>query len=227
MEPDGSQTYGHSGGMTGSLMGLVSWRTAFLLGLITLALGVVLVFRPTQSLVGIADLLGIVMLVSGIYHIARALEGREHERLWRAISGVLFILAGLVLLRHLHLSVALIGLFIGFTWIIQGVAALVEGFSGGGVRGKRGWSFFFGIISLIAGIVVVSAPIASVSALTIFMGIWFIILGAMEMFGALAFRSALNRPGGDEVSVPQQRADTRAAGQAAAGTRPEKRNPQG
>jgi uncharacterized membrane protein HdeD (DUF308 family) len=227
MEPDGSQTYGHSGGMTGSLMGLVSWRTAFLLGLITLALGVVLVFRPTQSLVGIAVLLGIVMLVSGIYHIARALEGREHERLWRAISGVLFILAGLVLLRHLHLSVALIGLFIGFTWIIQGVAALVEGFSGGGVRGKRGWSFFFGIISLIAGIVVVSAPIASVSALTIFMGIWFIIMGAMEMFGALAFRSALNRPGGDEVSVPQQRADTRAAGQAAAGTRPENRNPQG
>jgi len=110
------------------------------------------------------------------------------------------------------------------------------------VRGERGWSFFFGIISLIAGIVVVSAPIASVSALTIFMGIWFIIMGAMEMFGALAFRSALKRPGADGVSVPQQRADTRAAGQAgpgqgvtgqgvtgqaAAGTRPENRNPQG
>jgi uncharacterized membrane protein HdeD (DUF308 family) len=237
MEPEGSQTYGHSGGMTESLMGLVSWRTAFLLGLITLALGVILVFRPTQSLTGIAILLGIVMMVSGIYHIARAIAGHEHERLWRAICGVLFILAGLVLLRHLHLSVALIGLFIGFTWIIQGVAALVEGLSGGGVRGERGWSFFFGIISLIAGIVVVSAPIASVSALTIFMGIWFIIMGAMEMFGALAFRSALKRPGADGVSVPQQRADTRAAGQAgpgqgvagqaAAGTRPENRNPQG
>ena len=117
--------------MSASLMGLVSWRTAFLLGLITLALGVVLVFRPTQSLIGIAVLLGIVMMVSGIYPIVRAIEGREHERLWRAISGVLFILAGLVLLRHLHLSVALIGLFVGFTWIIQGVAALVEGFSGG------------------------------------------------------------------------------------------------
>lgn len=226
--------------MTGSLMGLVSWRTAFLLGLITLALGVVLVFRPTQSLIGIAVLLGIVMMVSGIYHVVRAISGREHERLWRAISGVLFILAGLVLLRHLHLSVALIGLFVGFTWIIQGVAALVEAFSGGGVRGESGWSFFFGVISLIAGIVVVSAPIASVSALTIFLGIWFIIMGAMEMFGALAFRRALKRPGAGEVSVPQQRADTRAAdqeiagqagqgvaGQARAGSRPENRNPQG
>jgi uncharacterized membrane protein HdeD (DUF308 family) len=239
MESEGAEGYG--GGVTGSLLGLVSWRTTFLLGLITLILGVILTFRPTQSLIGIAVLLGIVMLVSGIYHIARAIGGREHERLWRAISGVLFILAGLVLLRHLHLSVALIGLFSGFTWIIQGVSALIEGFSGGGVHGERGWSIFFGIISLIAGIVVVSAPIASVGALTIFLGIWFIIMGAMEMFGALAFRRAVKKADAAGVSVPQQRAD-RGAGQdagrgasgqgatgqaTAAGSRPENRNPQG
>jgi uncharacterized membrane protein HdeD (DUF308 family) len=241
METEGSEQLGQGTGTPGSFMGLVSWRTAFLLGLITLILGVVLAFRPTQSLTVIAILLGIVMLVSGIYHVVRAISGQqEHERLWRGISGVLFILAGLVLLRHLHLSIALIALFIGFTWIIQGVAALVEGFSSGGRHGERGWSIFFGIISLIAGIVVISAPIASVSALTIFMGIWFIIMGAMEMFGALAFRRALKKPGAGGVSVPQQRADTRAAdegiagqagpgvaGQATAGPRPENRNPPG
>lgn len=242
MSTEGSESYGQGGGMTGSLMGLVSWRTAFVLGLITLILGVILAFRPTQSLTGIAILLGIVMLVSGIYQVVRAIGGRDHERLWRAISGVLFILAGLVLLRHLSLSVALIGLFIGFTWIIQGVAALVEGFTGGGVHGETGWSIFFGIISLIAGIVVVSAPITSVSALTIFLGIWFIIMGAMEMFGALAFRSAVKKSDAAGVNVPQQRADRGAgldaggqgvggqgvAGQAtAAGSRPENRNSQG
>jgi len=217
MESEGSGEIGQGDGIPGSLVGLVSWRTTFVLGLITLILGVVITFRPTQSLVGIAILLGIVMMVSGIYHVVRAISGREHERLWRAISGVLFILAGLVLLRHLHLTVALIGLFIGFTWIIQGVAALVEGFSGGGYRGETGWSIFFGIISLIAGIVVVSAPIASVSALTIFLGIWFIVMGALEMFGALAFRRALHKPGAEGVNVPQQRADTGAGRQGTAG----------
>jgi uncharacterized membrane protein HdeD (DUF308 family) len=239
MEPGGSAGIGQDDGTPGALMGLVNWRATFVLGLITLILGVILTFRPTQSLVGIAILLGIVMLVSGVYHIVRAISGRDHERLWRAISGVLFILAGLVLLRHLHLSVALIGLFIGFTWIIQGVAALVEGFSGGGQRGETGWSIFFGVISLIAGIVVVSAPITSVSALTIFLGIWFIIMGAVEMFGALAFRRALKKPGA-EVNVPAQRADTGqdvagqgTAGQGAAGpgtsaaSGPQNRNPQG
>jgi uncharacterized membrane protein HdeD (DUF308 family) len=238
MASSGSEGIGPGDGISGSLTGLVNWRAAFALGLITLILGVIITFRPTQSLVGIAILVGIVMLVSGIYHVVRAISGRDQERLWRGISGVLFILAGLVLLRHLNLSVALIGLFVGFTWIIQGVGALVEGFSGGGNRGESGWSIFFGIISLIAGIVVVSAPIESISALTIFLGIWFIIMGAVEMFGSLAFRRALKQqPDTAGVNVPQQRANMAGAGQGTAGqdvagqataaSRPENRNPQG
>ena len=40
-----------------------------------------------------------------------------------------------------------------------------------------GWSIFFGVISLIAGIVVISAPIASITTLAILMGIWFMVMG--------------------------------------------------
>lgn len=194
------------------------WRGPFLLGLITLIFGVIIAFRPTQSLIAIAVLLGVVMIVSGIYHIARALDGREHERVWRGITGVLFILAGLILLRHLHLSVALIGLFIGFTWIIQGIASLMESFSRDrrAERGQTGWTVFFGIISLIAGIVVISAPIASVATLTIFMGAWFIVMGALEMFGSLVARRAMRREARTGVSVPGQRATATTADQNAA-----------
>lgn len=185
----------------------LGWGTAFTLGLVTLILGVIVLARPTLSLIAIAVLLGIAMIVSGIYHIVRALDGREHERVWRGITGVLFLLAGLALLRHLHLSVALIGLFIGFTWIIQGVTALMESFSRGRRRTESGWgwSVFFGVISLIAGIVVVASPIASVAALTIFMGIWLIIIGGFEMFGALVYRRAASTQAIGEMRVPEQR----------------------
>jgi uncharacterized membrane protein HdeD (DUF308 family) len=187
---------------------------SLILGLITLLLGVVLLFRPTQSLIAIAILLGIVMIVSGIYQIARALDGREHERVWRGISGVVFLLAGLALLRHLHLSIALIGLFIGFTWIIQGVMSLMEIFAGDRRGAETGWSVFFGIISLIAGIVVVSAPIASVGALTIFTGVFFIVLGAVEIIGGLFGRRARGQAGRGML-VPEQRSGTVTGGQAA------------
>jgi len=196
----------------------LGWEASFMLGVITLILGLVIAFYPAQSLIAIAVLLGIVMIISGIYHIARALDGREHERVWRGIAGVLFLLAGLVLLRHLHLTIALIGIFVGFTWIVQGVMMLMEAFSGL-ARGVRGWSVFFGIISLIAGIVVVTAPIASVGVLTIFLGIWFVVMGACEVIGSLITRRDMRRQATAEgVRVPGQRpAEAEAGGAAAAG----------
>jgi uncharacterized membrane protein HdeD (DUF308 family) len=212
MESERSDATTVSDGLPGSLLGMMGWRASFILGLITLILGVILAFRPTQSLTVIAVLLGVVMIVCGIYHIVRALDGREHERVWRGIAGVLFILTGLVLLRHLHLSVALIGLFIGVTWIIQGIVSLAEGFSGAR-HGGQGWTILFGIVSLIAGFILIVAPIASVATLTVFLGIWFIVMGAMQMVGSLVFRRALRSRPAAGVSVPQQRADQPAPGQ--------------
>lgn len=201
-------------------MALGRWA-GLVLGAITLILGIILVFRPTHSLIAIAVLLGVVMMVSGVYHIARAIGGHEHQRVWRGLAGVLFFMVGLALIRHISLSIALIGLFVGIAWIIQGVSALVESFSGSRERSERretGWTVFFGIISLIAGIVVVSAPIASITTLTIFMGIWFIIMGIMEIIGSLIARRALSTQRTHEARVPQQRADVAAGGRGAEGT---------
>jgi uncharacterized membrane protein HdeD (DUF308 family) len=210
-ESSGVTSYGGESRILG-----LGWEASFMLGVITLILGLVIAFYPSQSLIAIAVLLGIVMIISGIYHIARALGAREHERVWRGIAGVLFLLAGLVLLRHLHLTVALIGIFVGFTWIVQGVMMLMEAFSG--LTGRsRGWSVAFGIISLIAGIVVVTAPIASVGVLTIFLGIWFVVMGACEVIGSLITRHDLRRLATTEgVRVPGQRAAAAEAGGQAA-----------
>lgn len=188
----------------------LGWRTSFTLGLITLILGAIVLARPTLSLTVIAVLLGVAMIASGVFHIVRALSGRENERVWRGISGALFILAGLALIRHLHLSLALIGIFIGATWVIQGISTLMESFGRdsrgpGRGRGERGWSVFFGLLSLVAGIVVIAAPIASVAALTIFMGVWFILMGLMEMAGALLSRRARGGSGDERVDVPGPR----------------------
>jgi uncharacterized membrane protein HdeD (DUF308 family) len=190
-------------------MSSVGWGGSILMGLVTLVIGALLVAATTASLTLIAILLGVVMIVSGVYYLARALGGGEsHERAWRGVCGVVFILVGLALLRHLSLSIALIGLFIGFTWVIQGVLVLMESLSSTRRHARSGlstgWGIFFGIVSLIAGIVVIASPIASVGVLTIFLGIWLIILGAIEIGGGIVMRRAL-RSGTEEVSVPQQR----------------------
>jgi hypothetical protein len=45
-----------------------------------------------------------------------------------------------VLIQNLNLTVALVGLVIGITWIVQGLAALVTGSSGGPESGPAGGS---------------------------------------------------------------------------------------
>src|SRR6202042_3030848 len=108
-----------------------------------------------------------------------------------------------------------------------GLAALIAGISGEATRMGTGWSIFFGVISLIAGIVVISAPIASITTLAILMGVWFIVMGLMEMFGAFAFRHAVRSTASDiehevagDVNVPGQRGGGGAGDWAADSTTP-------
>ena len=203
---DGAQESG------GTLMGLFQWPTSFLVGLGTLILGIIVAVHPSVSLAVIAVLLGILLIFSGIFQIVEAFDDAEHSRVWRGISGVLLIIAGIVLIRHLNLSLALIGLIVGLTWVVQGLSALMSGIAGSRAGLGTGWLALFGVISLIAGIVVISAPVASVTTLAALLGIWFAVMGVLEMLGAfLSWRARRKGYGGRQVSVPGQRASEAAA----------------
>jgi uncharacterized membrane protein HdeD (DUF308 family) len=167
-----------------------SWQATLVLGALTLILGIIVSFHPTGSLNVVAVLLGILMIISGIFHLVRVFSSAEQHRVWVGITGLLFIVIGVVLIRHLHLTRAFIGLVIGITWIVQGLAALIGGIAGGSREG-RGWWIAFGLVSLIAGIVVSAAPASSLNVLAVLLGIWFIIMGIFEIIGGLLIRRAL------------------------------------
>jgi len=169
-----------------------SWQAAMLLGVLTLILGIIVTAKPTGSLNVLAVLLGILLILSGIFHLIRVFDPREPHRIWLGIAGLLFIVIGVVLIRHLHLTRSLIGLIIGITWIVQGLAALIGGI-GGGVREGRAWWIVFGLVSLIAGIVVAATPASSLTVLAVLLGIWFIIMGIFEIIGGFILRHAVQR----------------------------------
>jgi uncharacterized membrane protein HdeD (DUF308 family) len=168
-----------------------SWQATLFLGVATLILGLIVSFHPTGSLNVIAVLLGVLMIISGIFHLIRVFDVNEPHRVWLGIAGLLFIVIGVVLIRHLHLTLAVIGLLIGIVWIVQGVVALIAGISGGSREG-RGWWIAYGIISLIAGIVVAATPVSSLNVLAVLVGIWFIIMGVIEIIGGFILRHAIN-----------------------------------
>lgn len=168
-----------------------SWQMALLLGALTVILGFIVSLHPSNSVNVIAVLLGVLMILSGIFHLIRVFDPQEAHRVWLGIAGLLFIVIGVILIRHLHLTRAIIGLVIGITWIVQGLAALIGGISGG-VREGRAWWIIFGAASLIAGIAVTVTPASSLNVLATLLGIWFIVMGVFEIIGGLLLRHALH-----------------------------------
>src|SRR6266516_5775367 len=168
-----------------------TWQATLFLGVATLVLGLIVSFHPTGSLNVLAVLLGILMIFSGIFHLIRVFDQKELHRVWLGIAGLLFIVIGVILIRHLHLTRSIIGLIIGITWIVQGLAALIGGISGG-VREGRAWWIIFGAASLIAGIAVTVTPASSLNVLATLLGIWFMVMGVFEIIGGLLLRHALH-----------------------------------
>ena len=163
------------------------WRASFTVGLITVVLGLIVAFRPTESLTVVMVLFGLLLVFSGAYQVARAFASAERERVWHGVAAAGFIIAGLVMVRHIQFSLAVIGLVIGVTWVLQGTALLAMSLLTR-PRPHAGWTAFFGVVSLIAGIVVMAAPAVSVATLTSLVGAWFVVMGLLEMFGSLLFR---------------------------------------
>jgi uncharacterized membrane protein HdeD (DUF308 family) len=168
-----------------------SWQTTLFLGIVTLVLGLIVSFYPAASLNVVAVLLGILMIVSGIVHLIRAFARSESRPVWPGIAGLLLIVTGVVLIRHLDLTVAVIGLVIGISWIVQGIAALGVGLLGGSREG-RGWWIFFGIVSLTGGIVVAAAPVSSVTVIATLTGIWFVVQGVCEIVASFVLWHAVD-----------------------------------
>ena len=184
-----------------------TWKATMFMGVVTLILGIIVAFHPGGSLNVVAVLLGVLAIISGIFQLVRIFDRAEQHRVWLGISGLVFIVVGVVLIRHLHLTVALIGLLVGITWIVQGIAALIAAFSG--AREGAVWWGVFGGISLIAGIVVTASPVTSVTVLAALLGIWFVVMGVFEIIGAFIFRHALSSAQASARSSEAQEEATR------------------
>jgi len=185
-----------------------SWQTTLVVGVATMVLGLIVSFHPSASLSVIAVLLGLLMIISGLFHLVRMFKSAESHRVWMGISGLLLVALGVLVIRHLHLTVAVIGLIIGIGWIVQGVSALVVGFSGG-TEGGRGWWIFFGLVSLGGGIVITVVPVPSVKVLAVLAGIWFTVQGLFEILDGFLLRRMIKRSQITVVHPP--RADEGAA----------------
>ncbi len=164
-----------------------AWWVVLLLGVVSLIVGVIVLIRPFTAVNVAAIIFGIWLLVSGVIQLAQAFDKQLEtiSRVLNAITGVIGIVLGIICLDSAEDRIALLTLFIGIWWIMRGIVQIAIGASeqGGGVV------IFLGILGILAGGVVLIWPIASLTVLTLVVGIWLVVLGIFEIIASFRVRS--------------------------------------
>jgi uncharacterized membrane protein HdeD (DUF308 family) len=176
-----------------------AWQFLATAGLASIVLGVLVLVWPHATLAVIGVLFGIYLLVSGIFQLAGAF-GSHVPGPMRAVgfvSGALSLLLGLICFRGAAESILLLGLWIGFGWLLQGVMLTAVALSTEGLP-ARGWQLFLGVITALAGVVLIVSPFHSLTVLAVVSGIWLLVLGVMGVAHALQLRT-LSRPYGQHA----------------------------
>ena len=159
-------------------------------GAVSLIVGLLITFWPKSSAVALAFLIGIYFLIAGIAYLGLGIFSKGISGGTRALDivlGLLFVVAGIVTLANPSESAVILGIFlgvfVGILWIIEGVVALVQS----GDAASRGWAIFFGLLSLIAGIVLLFSPLWGAVVLFWVAGIALIVLGILQIVRAFTF----------------------------------------
>lgn len=163
-------------------------------GLVSLVIGVLVVFWPGKSLVTIAGalalLLGIYAVVAGVIYLGIGIfakGGSGWSRAGNLLLGVFFLIAGIVTFANLGSAgitlVWLLGILIGIVWITEGVVSFTT------LRevSSKGWAVFYAVVSIIAGIWLIIAPFIGVAFLWWFTGFALAALGIVQIARAFTF----------------------------------------
>lgn len=177
-----------------------AWQSILVTGLLSVILGVLILVWPGKTLLVAGIIFGIYLVVSGLLQLVAAFAAPASAgmRVLYFISGVLSIVIGVFCFRDELTSLLLLGLWIGIGWLFRGVAVTMAAVSEPGLPG-RGWQGFFGVITAIAGVVLIIWPIESVATLAWVAGIWLVVLGVMEMITAFGVRKDAK-----DLGVPAQ-----------------------
>ena len=192
------------------------WPIMALRGTLAILFGIVALLWPGITLLGLALLFGAWALLDGISFLANAFrQGRAHAR-WHdwipsLLAGLLGIAAAVVTVLMPAITVVVLTIVAAILLIGVGVAEITIA-----VRLRRlirGEAFLAlaGLVSIIAGIVILMWPLPGAVALTFMLGIYALISGVLLLAVALRLRHlarsgdvpAPGRPGAGSATWPQ------------------------
>ena len=166
-------------------------RTAFGVGgVLSIIAGLIILWQPQGAAAFVTVVIAIYAIVGGLVYAGLGIFSKSKggwARVGHIILGIIFIAGGVVALFNLQQATAwlavFIGVLVGILWIVEGIVSL----STLGDAASKGWTIFFAIISIIAGLYLVISPLLGAVVLWWLLGILLIVLGIIQIVRAFKF----------------------------------------
>ncbi|MGH8092000.1 MAG: HdeD family acid-resistance protein [Chthoniobacterales bacterium] len=173
----------------GSMKKASGWSMTW--GILMFICGILAIWLPLASSLGIVILLAWLILLAGVWHLIFAFHSHSLGGfLWKFLLAALYLVVGIYMLMHPLLSVISLTLVLAVFFVLEGIIEIALYF---GLRGLRhaGWVLLDGIITLILGILIWKQwPSSSVWALGTLVGISLIVSGVSRFMLSFATRPA-------------------------------------
>lgn len=159
-------------------------------GVLALIVGILILVWPGKTAMVVTAIIAIYAIAAGLVYAGLGIFSKDKggwSRVGHIALGVLFIIAGIIAFLNLSQSAVwlavFIGILVGIMWIVEGVVSL----STLGDAASKGWSIFFAIISIIAGIVLLFSPLMGAAVLWWLLGLALIVLGIINIVRAFTY----------------------------------------
>nr|WP_179492382.1 lipase family protein [Microbacterium immunditiarum] len=181
---------------------LPSWvRVA--VGVLTIALGVVITFRPTTSLGVLALLIGAGLVLTGVLELTGGGEVEPGARppRWRGLLAGVWIAAGAFVLAWPGLTVRVLALVVGIALILNGVASGLAAFRRGITADARVASGAFGVAGVAFGVLALAWPDITLLVVAVVFGARLIMSGVGVVWVSLRPRERRDATAADETDA--------------------------
>jgi uncharacterized membrane protein HdeD (DUF308 family) len=164
----------------------VPWWLVLLEGIALVILGLLLLTNPAMTTLVLIQFLGIYWLIKGIFEIVSMfIDHRQWG--WKLFSGILGIIAGIVILQHPLWSAILVPAtlvwLLGFFGIIMGAISIFQAFKG------AGWGVgILGVLSIIFGLYLLANTLISTLSLPWVVGLFAIVGGVVAIWNSFKVR---------------------------------------
>lgn len=156
-------------------------------GVLALVAGIVLLVWPVKSAVIVTAIFASYLVVAGLVYIGLGIFSSAKggwARVGHIVLGLLYVAAGIIAFFNLNAAAATLAfvvvIFIGISWIVDGVVALTLL----GSDGSRVWTVLYALLSIVAGIIVLFSPLIAGFAFWLLLGVSLIVLGIIQIVRA-------------------------------------------